>query len=121
MSKAEFRKNRRRKFIAFEKDDKQVFREELAELPILDIAIIIAKIKYLSLKTKTTKPRYIRYDSDPDFGRIRINEYRIFIHRLDAENWLMLHIFKKKTNKVPSKNVDIAYNRLIHYLNNNQK
>jgi hypothetical protein len=117
MSKGEFKKNRSRKFIAYEQDGKQVFREELAKLPIVDIVIILAKIKYLSLKNEITKPRYINYDSDPDFGRIRINEYRIFIHRLDSKNWLMLHIFKKKTNKTPSKNVDISYNRLINYLN----
>lgn len=117
MSRALFKKNRKRKFIAYEQDKTQVFREELAKLPIIDISIILDKIRYLSLKSKITDPRYIHYDSDPDFGRIRINEYRIFIHRLDSENWLMLHIFKKKTNKTPSKNVEIAYHRLSNYLN----
>ena len=117
MSKSEFRKNRKRKFIGYKEDGKLILKQELDKLPILDIGILLDKIKYLSLQERIVKPRYIQYDSDPDFGRIRINEYRIFIHRIDSKNWLMLHIFKKKTNKVPQKNVDIVYHRLFNYLN----
>jgi len=121
MSKGDFKKNRKRKFIAYEKDKEQVFRKELIKFPILDASMIIDKIKYLSLKTTITKPRYTNFDNNPDFGRVRIKNYRIFVHRLDSKNWLMLHVFQKKTNKTPPKNVDIAYNRLIDYLNQNSK
>jgi len=119
MSKAEFKRNRKRKFIGYKQEEKLMFKEELDKFPFIDRCRILVKIKYMSLISVIKQPTYKNFKTNPDFGRIRISEYRIFIHRIDNEQWLMLHIFHKKSNKILDSNLRTAVMRLSNYLSQN--
>lgn len=106
-----------RNFISYENSDKeQIFRLELMKYPQSDITFIIRKIIYFKGMESIISPTYKNYISgENDFGALRINDFRIYIHRESKDKWIMLHIFRKTTKKTPEKETLIALNRLKEY------
>jgi phage-related protein len=50
-----------------------------------------------------------------DFGELRIGNFRIFVHKLTETEYLLLHLFRKKSDETPSAEIDIALKRLQDY------
>jgi phage-related protein len=119
----EFRLKRKRKLIAYQSDhEDQVFRNELAEVASTNdnISFIIHKIIEISIMEQVKAPVYKRFPQIiEDFGRLSIGDFRIFVHRIDSENWLMLSIYRKKSQKTPAIETNKALTRLYEYLKDN--
>lgn len=120
-----FKKKRMRKLIAYQEDDKhQVFREELDALATDagTLRYIIGRIKDISMMIEVKYPTYDRFSHIVvDFGRLRLGDFRIFVHRIDTKNWLMLSIYRKTTDETPAGETKKAINRLSKYLKENKK
>lgn len=118
-----FRKQRKRKLIAYQEDHKhQVFREELDELATDadTLRYIIGRIKDISMMHEVKSPLYERFKNVVvDFGRLRLGDFRIFVHRISPKEWLMLSIYRKTTDKTPSNETSRALFRLSNYLKEN--
>lgn len=113
------KQNKKRKFIGYEWNDEQVFRIELGEFTRKEITQILRKIVYLSKVDLMKSPEYKKFTNiSTDFGRIRIGDFRIFVHKISSKEWLMLRIFRKKTNDTPENEIEIALQRLINFYNN---
>ena len=106
-----------RKFIAYENVEREhVFKFELEKYQEKDITSILKKIKYFRNLEQILSPVYKNFQTGYyDIGRLRIGDFRIFVHRIDSSKWLMLHIFRKKSKKTPQKETNTARNRLIEY------
>src|SRR5688572_29662539 len=50
-----------------------------------------------------------------DFGELRIGNFRIFVHKLSENEYLLLHLFRKKSDETPTSEIDIALKRLQDY------
>src|SRR2546430_2774051 len=55
-----------------------------------------------------------------DFGELIIGRYRIFVSRIDADTYLLLHGFIKKSYETPKQESEKAYSYLIEYINRTQ-
>lgn len=119
ITKKEFSDKRKRKLIAYQESHSgQVFRRELQELVTYnELIYIINKIRDISMKEHVRYPEYDQFKDMPvDIGRLRLGDFRIFVHRLDNENWLMLSIYRKTTKKTPNIETNKALSRLKKYL-----
>lgn len=107
MIKEGFKKIRNRKLIGYQTDQFQIFMLELKKIGRKnkkDLHFIIGRIISISLKHKVVYPEYERFtEIKIDFGRLRMGDFRIFVHRIDEKNWLMLRIFRKTTKKTPKR------------------
>ena len=82
-----------------------------------DLHFIIGRIISISLKHKVVYPEYEKFtEIKIDFGRLRIGDFRIFVHRIDDKNWLMIRIYRKTSKKTPKRETNIALTRLYEYL-----
>ena len=50
-----------------------------------------------------------------DIGELRIGDFRIFVSEVEPTIYLMLHIFRKNTNKTPENELKLAKKRLEKY------
>ena len=55
-------------------------------------------------------------DYEPWLGELRINRFRIFVHRLPDNRLLLVHAFKKKSEDTPQAEIKKALNRITDYL-----
>lgn len=106
-----------REFIAYEnKDKEQIYRLELSQFENDEITTIIRKINYWKSVEIIKSPAYKNFATGYyDFGRLRIGDFRIFVHRENSKKWIMLHVFRKTSDKNPESETLKAINRLKEY------
>ena len=56
---------------------------------------------------------------EPWLGELRANRFRIFVHRLPGDRFLLVHAFKKKSDETPKSEIRTALNRIKQYLATN--
>lgn len=108
-----------REFIAYENaDGEQIYRLELQKFENNDRTTIIRKVNHWKEEKTIKYPAYDNFKTGVyDFGRLRIGDFRIFVHRESAERWIMLHVYRKTTKKTPESETLKALNRLKEYIN----
>lgn len=106
-----------REFIAYENSDgEQLYRLELSKFSNSEITSIIRKVNYWKDVDTIKAPAYKNFKSgDYDFGRLRIGDFRIFVHRSSPTKWIMLHVYRKTTDSTPESETLIALKRLREY------
>jgi len=79
---------------------------------------IIAFIKEFQIERIFRKPPYSKKIHCDIFElRIKVGDhYRILYAFFYKDSVILLHIFKKKTNKIPKKELDLALRRLKDYV-----
>lgn len=101
-----------RHFLGYEYEGKLVFMEELCGIPSQHITGILSKIIELSQSDTFTANQYKKFIGyEFDLGELIIGDFRIFVTQISANSYEMLHIFRKKTNETPEKEINIAISR----------
>ncbi len=107
--------------IYYSKNGKYPIIEFLSTLPKKDQAKILRDIDLLKEFGFSLGMPYIKKMKDTDnLWEIRVkqstNNYRFFYFSLKDNNLVLLHGFKKKTQKTPKKEINIAETRKKDYL-----
>lgn len=93
----------------FENDIRQFNQNEIGE--------IIRMIIEARIRKSLAMPFYKTLKGTPISCELRKNQWRIFIYVLNDSNFIMLSIFKKKTDKTPKNEIEKAEFRLKEFLN----
>ena len=97
-----------------------VLADSLAELPASDVAKVLTMLDALQQVDELGMPYFrIFRGFAVTLGELRIGAFRIFVHRLDAlpgqERWLLVHMFRKKSERTPQREIETAVKRIIAY------
>ena len=107
-----------RKFISYIDGNNHVFFKLLGKKDDPEIKLILETINkyvYFSSLTRKHYTKFIGYEID--FGELVIKDFRIFVTR-DRDNFILLHLFRKTTNKTPTNEKEIGYKRAKQYWEN---
>jgi Phage derived protein Gp49-like (DUF891) len=67
-------------------------------------------------------PQFKRFaEFETWLGELRINRFRIFVHRLPGNVFLLVHAFKKKTDQTPKAEITKALNRIKDHYSRNSR
>lgn len=105
-----------RKLITYEFNGKKVVAAEISNFTNAEAGIVIRAIMKASNESELHEPFFKRMKHGVKFtGELRPFPFRIFVHKLNEENWLVLHVFKKKKDDTDEKEIEIAERRLEEY------
>lgn len=97
-----------------------VIADFVAGLPAPEIAKLLTMLEALAQVDELRMPYFkIFRGFTVTLGELRIGAFRIFAHRLEAlpgqERWLLVHVFRKKSERTPHREIDLAIKRIIAY------
>ena len=97
-----------------------VIEEELSALPDNLLGTLLRKLDAISEHgfTRKSYTLFKGYPANIQMGEFILGDYRVLNCRLNETTFLLLHVFKKRTNETPPKEKAIAWNRLMDYLSN---
>lgn len=107
------------RYFSFYEDEhgKRPVADFLDQLPDRDRALILAKTEYLMRIPMFTTKLYKRFNEYPfDLGELRPLPYRIFVHRVSEEEYVMVHAFRKKSDATPRKELETARRRIEYFI-----
>jgi phage-related protein len=107
-----------RKLITYETiEKKKIVAEEIAGFTNQEAGVIVRALIKAKMEHTLSEPFFKRMKHNVQFtGELRPFPFRIFIHKITEEKWLVLHIFKKKKDETDTKEIQIAERRLREYL-----
>jgi phage-related protein len=100
-----------------DKNGRKLFEQDLKDFSPNEIGIIIREM--------IVKARELPSLSSPFFkplkgtkitAELKHNHFRIMMYRISDDDYLMLSVFKKKTDETPKNEIDRAEKRLAEYL-----
>lgn len=110
-----------RKFLGYEVGTNNITLKELSELSPIEITAILSKIATFSKTEHFPTKSYEDYNTiQKGLGRFKIGSFRIYTLKIATNAFLILHIFKKKTQKIPE-NVKIKIVKRAKYYEQNLK
>jgi len=78
---------------------------------------LLAKLGLIAARPFLAEPHYKRFTNYPvDFGELIVGDFRIFVHRVSKNEYLMVHAFRKKSNATPRKEIDLAFGRILDFI-----
>jgi Phage derived protein Gp49-like (DUF891) len=93
------------------------FEQELTER---EAAYLLAWLEEAAQWPVLQYPQFKRLpDYEPWLGELRANRFRIFVHRLPGNLFLLVHAFKKKSDNTPKAEIKKALARIKDHLNAN--
>ena len=80
-------------------------------------AQLLAKLSLIAQRSFLAEPHYKRFTNYPvDFGELIMGDFRIFVHRVGKQEYLLVHAFRKKSNATPRKEIDLAFGRVLDFI-----
>ncbi len=80
-------------------------------------AQLLAKLVLIAGRLFLAEPHYKRFTNYPvDFGELIIGDFRIFVHRVSKNEYLMVHAFRKKSNATPRRETELAFGRVLDFI-----
>lgn len=94
----------------------EAFKEDVQQFDRNETGEIIRMIIEARLRTDLSMPFFKTLKGTIVSGELRHGHWRIFVYVLSNEDFLMLSVFKKKTNETPKNELQKAERRLREYL-----
>ncbi len=94
----------------------QEFKDDLLQFDKNEQGVIIRMIIEARLRHHLSMPFFKSFKGTKLSGELRHNQWRIIIYVVSNKEYLMLSVFKKKTNETPKKEFEKAERRLQEYL-----
>ena len=107
--------NAKRTLEPYESINKRVFEEDLKGFTSQEIGEIIRLIIKARKAETLTSPLFKRIKNSRITGEFRDGQYRILVKQLDDKRMLMLNVFRKKQDAIPSSEIEKAERRLDAY------
>ena len=106
-----------RKLVAYQDSrDKHVFRNDMLAFSVAEQKQIIGAI----IKGRKTEilalPFFKTLRGTSITAELRFKPFRILLYQISENDYLMLSVFKKKTDETPKNEIDKAEKRLFDYL-----
>ena len=96
----------------------EVFKNDFKNFDNKELTVIIGDMIYTGRqKEQLSMPFYKTLIGTNITGEFRNGQFRILVYKLNKEDFLMLSVFKKKTNETPKNEIERAEKRLNEYLN----
>lgn len=100
------------------RNGKNEFLDDLRQFDNKEIGYIITNIIINARTRKMLSPPFFNsFVGTKITGEFKGGQYRIFVYRINTDEFLMLSVFKKKTNETPKAEFEKAGKRLTAYLN----
>lgn len=95
-------------------------QEFLDGLPVKDNARIVRAMNLLEKFGLTLRAPYVKHLTNYDLWELRVqagrNDYRVFYFAYTGQRFVMLHGLRKKTQKTPPRDLEVAQRRMKEFL-----
>lgn len=106
-----------------DKNGNELFKKDLEQLTSSELSFVLTHLIIYARTTESLSyPVYkpLKYNTKIT-GELRKNQFRIFLYKIDNQNYIMLSLFKKKTDETPKSEIERAENRINEYIGRNNK
>lgn len=100
-----------------DRNGNRIFNKELESFTPNEVGEIIRMIIKARKSDKLSMPFFKTLKGTPITAELRDGHFRILMYQIKADDYLLLSIFKKKTDETPKNEIDKAERRLQEYLN----
>lgn len=95
-------------------------QEFLDALPVKDNARVVRAMNLLEEFGLALRAPYVKHLTSYDLWELRVqtgrNDYRVFYFAHTGQRFVMLHSLRKKTQKTPPRDLEIAQRRMKEFL-----
>ena len=108
-----------RKLYAYvDRNNNRIFDKELSKFSNKEISVIITEMIITARENEElTQPLFKPLKGTKITAELRYGQFRIMLLRVSTDDYLMLSVFKKKTDNTPENEIIKAENRIKEFLN----
>ena len=101
-----------------DRNGNEIFKNDFKNFDNKELTIIIGNMIYTGRqKENLSMPFYKTFTGTRITGEFRTGQFRILVYKLNENDFLLLSVFKKKTNETPKSEIEKAERRLKEYIN----
>lgn len=109
-------KYKRNLYPYIDRNGSEQFRNDLEGLERNEITTVLQMVVKARQSEILSMPFFKTLKGTPITAELRQDHFRVMLYRVSADDYLMLSVFKKKTNETPKNEITKAENRLAEYL-----